>query len=327
MKCIGLEEHCWTPELEAALMNVQGKYRDDSLPLFPHAYPKLKDLGAGRLADMDAIGMDHMVLSVTTPATQILPPAEAIPLAKGANDAMYRAVKAHPDRFSAFATLPLSDPKAAVKELQRCIEELAFVGVMIHGRTFDTYPDHPDLFPVLQRIETLNVPVYIHPQMPPRAVRALYYDGFEEAVSTDFAGGGLGWHYEAGVTAIRLILAGVFDKLPGLQVILGHWGEVVAFYLDRIDALSRATSKSLKKTVAGYFRDHFYLTGSGVYSTAYLQRAIDIVGIDRVMYSTDYPFQYRTDGMARAFLEQAPLTIDQKEKIAYRNAENLLKLG
>lgn len=327
MKIIGLEEHCWTPALEAALMKVQGEYKDDSLPLFPYAYPKLKDLGTGRLKDMEAIGVDHMVLSVTTPATQILPPAEAVPLARGANDAMARAVKSYPDRFSAFATLPLSDPKAAVGELQRCVEELGFVGAMIHGRTFEAYPDHADFFPVLQLVEKLNVPIYIHPQMAPRAVRALYYDGFDKAVSTDFAGGGMGWHYEAGVTAIRLILAGVFDKLPGLQIILGHWGEMVAFYLERIDVLSRVSAKLLKKTVANYFRNNFYLTGSGVYSTTYLQRAIDIVGIDRVMYSTDYPFQYRTDGMARTFLEQAPLTIDQKEKIAHGNAEYLLKLG
>ena len=328
MKIIGLEEHCWTPELEEALMQVQGKYRDDSVAFFKtkEVETRLSNLSDGRLKDMDTIGLDRMVLSVTTPGTQILPPQQAMPLAKGANDAMAAAVKAHPDRFSAFATLPMSDPQSAVSELQRCIEELGFCGAMIHGRTFDKYLDHEDFFPVLQMAEKLNVPIYIHPQIAPKEVRAVYYDGLDEAVSIDFATGGMGWHYEAGVTAVRMILSGVFDRLPCLQIILGHWGEMVAFYVERIDIMSRSTSKKLKKTVGNYFRDNFYITGSGIFSTAYLQRSIEIVGIDRVMYSTDYPFQFSADGMARTFLEEAPLSVDHKHKIAHANAEHLLKL-
>lgn len=329
MKIIALEEHFTTPELHEALMQVQGKYRDDNYtePKPQWLTDKLLDLGEGRLKDMDAAGIDKMVLSTSSPGVQGLMPDKAVPLARRANDALAAAVKAHPDRFAGFATLPLADPKASVEELQRCIQELGFCGVLTNGRTFDKYLDHADFFPVLQKMEELNVPLYIHPQIAPREVRALYYDGFDRDISLRIATSGFGWHYETGIAAVRLILAGVFDKLPGLQIILGHWGEMMAFYLERIDSISPQTKGRLRKTVANYFRDNFYLTGSGIYVTAYLMQSIGIMGVDRILYATDYPYVFEPDGKARKFLEQAPLTVDQKEKIAHGNAERLMKLN
>ena len=327
MRIIGLEEHFTTPEIAQALQNLPPDQRDDSQMMSQSEtiHSRLMDLGDERLRQMDDIGLERMVISVTAPATQILPPAEAVPLARQANDRLAAAVKAHPDRFSGFATLPTSDPAASVQELERCIQDLGFLGAMINGRSGDKYLDHPDYRPLLQKAADLGYPIYIHPQIAPRAVRALYYDGFSEKVNVGFASAGLGWHLEAGITGLRLILAGVFDEIPSLQIILGHWGETITFYLERIDKLSMF-AENLKRPVADYFRHNFYVTGSGIYHTPYLLECIRVLGVDRVMYSSDYPFEYGGGGIGRKFLEEAPISYDDKLKIAHVNADRLLKL-
>lgn len=327
MRIIGLEEHCWTPELGAALDALPPERRDDAMTLFRDgpATPRLLDLGEGRLREMDAVGLDMMVLSVTTPGTQALSPEDAVPLARQANDRIAAAIKAHPDRFSGFATVPTPDPAAAAAELRRAVGELGLRGAMIHGRTGDRYLDHESFRPVLAAAAELGVPIYLHPQVPPRAVRAVYYDGFDGPLSLDFATGGWGWHVDAGVAALRLIVAGVFDELPTLQCILGHWGETVTFFLERADA---AITPMLHrpKSVGDYYRQHFSVTPSGIYSTRYLRHAVEVMGVDRVLYSTDYPFVYHPDGTARQFLEEAPLSFEDRAKVAHGNAERLLKL-
>ena len=324
MKIIGLEEHFHTPEILAALRRAN----DETMLLFKEGptQDRLLDLGEGRLREMDRIGLDRMVLSLTSPATQALPPAEAVPLARQANDRLAAAVRAHPDRFSGFATLPTPDPAAAVAELRRCVQELGFCGAMLHGRTGERYLDHPDFRPLLAEAAALGVPLYLHPQVPPRAVREVYYDGFGEALSNVFATGGWGWHLDAGIGALRLMVAGVFDEHPDLQIILGHWGETVAFFLERANQITPQLPAG-RQSVADCFRQHFSVTGSGIYHLPYLLSAIEVMGIDRVLYSTDYPFVYHPDGLARQFLEDAPLSEADKAKIAHGNAERLLKLG
>lgn len=328
MRIIGLEEHFLTPEISDALDRLGPEERDDNAALFrsEEIAPKLQDLGEGRLRQMDLIGMDLMVLSVTSPGTQALPPEQAVPLARQANDRLAAAVRAHPDRFAGFATLPTPDPQAAVQELERAVQDLGFRGAMINGRTGDRYLDHADFRPLLQKAADLGIPIYLHPQIAPRPVRALYYDGFEAPLSLNFATSGWGWHLDAGVAALRLILAGIFDELPSLQVVLGHWGEMVTFYLERADEMSRM-AKHLKRPVADYFRHNFHVTASGLFVTPHLQRAVEVLGVDRVMHSSDYPFMYRPDGMCRSFLEEAPFSLEDKHKIAYLNAEKLLRLS
>lgn len=329
MKIIGLEEHFWTPELLQALTSLPPEQQDDILKAAfpPEMKNQLLDLGEGRLRQMDLIGLDMMVLSVSSPGAQGLPPAQAVELSRQANDRLAAAVKAHPDRLAGFATLPTPDPAAAVRELERAVQELGFPGALINGRTGDKYLDHPDFRPLLAKAAELNVPIYLHPQIAPKPVRALYYDGFDPQLDVAFASSGWGWHLDAGIGALRLILAGVFDELPNLQFILGHWGEMVTFYLDRADDMTRLLAKAgRQKSVAEYFRQNFYLTGSGIFVTPYLQRAIEVMGADRVMFSSDYPFRYFPDGTARSFLEQAPLSFEDKAKIGHLNAERLLKL-
>lgn len=328
MRIIGLEEHFLIPEIGDALDRLGPEDRDDNAALFrrePIA-SELQDIGEGRLRQMDKIGLDMMVLSIPAPGTQALPAAQAVPLARQANDRLAAAVKAHPDRFAGFATLPTPDPSAAVRELERSVQELGFHGAMINGRTRERYLDHPEFRPLLGKAVELGVPIYLHPQIAPRPVRALYYDGFDEALSLNFATSGWGWHLDAGVAALRLILSGVFDEFPSLQIILGHWGEMVAFFLERADSMSRVATH-LKRPVADYFRHNFYVTASGILVTPYLQRAVEVMGVDRVMHASDYPFVPHPDGMNRSFLEEAPLSVEEKHKIAHLNAEKLLKLA
>lgn len=328
MRFIGLEEHFITPEIQQASERLPPGERDDILMQLrqsPELMARLQDLGEGRLRQMDGIGLDLMVVSATSPATQILAPREAVALARQANDRLAAAVRAHPTRLAGFATLPTPAPAAAAQELRRAVQELGFKGALIHGRTGDKYLDHPDFRPLLAQAAALDVPIYLHPQIVPRAVRALYYDGFDEKLSLAFATSGWGWHADAGVGALRLILAGIFDELPTLQIIVGHWGEMVTFFLDRANIMSEQ-AKHLKKPVADYFRQNFYLTPSGMFNPAHLQSAVAVMGADRIMFSTDYPYLYQPGDVGRSFLTNAALSLEDKHKIAHGNAERLLKL-
>jgi len=192
---------------------------------------------------------------------------------------------------------------------------------MLCGRTRDKNLDHPSFLPIFETAARLNVPAFVHPQIPQRSVREALYAGFGEPIDTAFAAFGLGWHYEAGIQFVRLILAGVFDKYPGLQLILGHWGEVVLFYLERLASLARIAE--LQRPVTDYFRHNLYVTPSGMWSPAYLQRVLEIVGPERILFSTDYPYQYRPGRPGRTFLENAALSPGQKELFAHGNWERL----
>ena len=185
---------------------------------------------------MDESGVDVQVLSVTTPALHNLEPKESVTLARQTNDLVAVTVAKYPTRFQGFATLATAAPKEAAAELERGVTRLGFVGTMLCGRTREKNLDHPDFLPLLETAARLGVPLFVHPQIPQRAVREVYYSGFNDQIDTAFATFALGWHYEAGIQFVRLILAGVFDKYPDLQIILGHWGEVVLFYLERLDA-------------------------------------------------------------------------------------------
>jgi predicted TIM-barrel fold metal-dependent hydrolase len=175
--------------------------------------------------------------------------------------------------------------------------------------------------PIFEAASSLRIPLFIHPQIPQKAVRDIYYSGFGEQVDLAFATFGLGWHYESGIQFLRLILAGVFDRFPDLQIILGHWGEVVLFYTGRLSALNRVAK--LQRSVVDYMRQNLYVTPSGMFCQSYLQRSIEAGGIDRILFSTDYPYQYRPEGGARSFLGEASLSDESKRKIAHLNWEGL----
>ncbi|MDR5822353.1 amidohydrolase family protein [Caballeronia sp. LZ043] len=224
-RVIAIEEHVWTAGLRSALLELGG---DETINWSNQQTTnrQLLDVGEERLARMDAMGVDFQVLSITAPGTQQLPPALAVPLARDANDFLADAVRRRPDRFAAFATLPTPAPEAAAEELRRCVDELDFVGAMLFPRTGEKYLDHTSHRPIFEAAAELDVPLYIHPGLPIAAVRDACYSGFSPSTNLMLATGGWGWHAEAGLTALRLILAGTFDRHPSLQLVLGHMGEI-----------------------------------------------------------------------------------------------------
>ena len=324
MKLIAVEEHFLTPQIHAAWKNSSlGTEGTDAFDEREEIAERLENLGEARIALMDEAGVDVQVLSVTTPALQNLEAEESVHLARQTNDFLAGVIANNPARFQGFATLPTPAPEIAGSELDRCVRDHGFKGAMLCGRTRETNLDAPAFLPLFETAAKLGVPLYIHPQIPQRQVRGALYGGFGEPVSTAFAAFGLGWHYEAGIQFVRLILAGVFDKFPGLQIILGHWGEVVLFYTERLQALARVAS--LSQPVLEYFRKNLFVTPSGMWSQAYMQRALEIVGPERILFSADFPYQYRPGRQARTFLTQSGLSVSDQELFAHRNWERLTR--
>ncbi len=321
MKIISIEEHFSTHEIttawETSAIGSEGTGSFDQGEI----RQRLEDLGEGRLTLMDESGVDVQVLSVTTPDLHNLEPLESVRLAKSTNDLIAASIARHPTRFQGFAVLPMPAPDEAALELRRAVTQCGLRGAMVCGRTRDKNLDHPDFLPVLRTAADLNVPIFIHPQIPQASVRAALYAGFGEPVDTAFAAFGLGWHYEAGVQFVRLVLAGVFDRFPNLQIILGHWGEVVLFYIERLKSLARVAK--LERPVEEYFQRNLYVTSSGMWNQIYLQRALEIVGQERILFSTDYPYQYRPGQPGRSFLLATDLSQESRGAFAHGNWERL----
>jgi predicted TIM-barrel fold metal-dependent hydrolase len=321
---IGIEEH-WVHEgIDRAQRALPADRRDDSLVLNDHgdAARRLGDIESERLAAMDAQGVDMQVLSLAPPGTQGLDAVDAIALSRDANDEVAAAVAAHPDRFRAFATLPLADPHAAAVELERAAA-LGLVGVMLHGRTGDVLIDDPRFEELWTVAEQLRQPVFIHPQIPPRAVRDASYTGLGGLPDLALATFSWGWHLEAGTAALRLMARGVLDRHPSLQLVLGHWGELLLFWQDRADGLARAAG--LERSITEYLRENVWITASGMLDPAMLRHALSITTPDRLLFSTDHPFQQPTREEIAAFLTALP---DQQARDAFAsgNARRLFGL-
>lgn len=324
MKIIALEEHFVTSAMREAWRQLPPSVQDIGSrgSEKPELKSRLEDFAELRIKEMDAGGVDVQVLSPTAPGVQNLEPPQAVKIARQTNDFAAEIIKKQPDRFEAFATLPTPDPREAAKELERAINELKFSGAVLYGRTGTRYLDHADFLPIFETAARLRAPIYIHPQTPLPAVREIYYSGFSKEVSDSFASSGWGWHLETGIQAVRLILSGVFDRFPDLQIILGHWGEGMTFYLDRIDELSKF-AKNLKKPVADYARENFYITPSGIFSPNYLKWALDVMGRERIMFSTDYPYKIAPGRGARDYIEKSGLDSETQNPIAGGNWQRL----
>lgn len=324
MTLYGLEEHFVTAEVIEAW-----KRHDPDLaePMMKWAIasditPALLDVDGGRIAAMDDAGIDTMVLSLSTPGLQNLDVAEAVALQAPTNDVIAAAVRRHPERFQGFAALATSTPAAAADELRRAVTELGFNGALVNASSRGRALDAPRFWDIYEAAEDLRAPVYLHPSVPFPAVTEAYYRGFGEPVDSMLATGAFGWHYDAGLTVLRMILAGVFDRFPDLQVILGHWGEVVLFYLDRVAAMDKLAD--LRRPIAEYFRSNIFITPGGISSHRYLRWSLETVGAERIMYASDYPFNRERAGSARHFLDTAPIDDADRERIAHRNWEDLV---
>lgn len=326
MKIITIEEHIPLKTLDRAL----AKYPSEDalrtlsagspgLPYFPdiELYCNIEK----RIENMDTHRISKQILSAPV-CTQLLPESEACVVSE-ANDELAEIVKKHPDRFGAFAVLPWKNVQASVKELERAVTKLGFQGIILAGRASgeDAFLDDKAFLPILEAAERLNAPIYIHPAPPMASVQKCYYDGLGNRLSARLSLYGWGWHNEAGIQLLRLILSGMLEKFPKLQIIAGHWGEMVPFFLSRIDQALPGAVTGLERTVTETFKENVYVTPSGIFDYPQLKFCMDVLGAERIIHSVDYPFILNDD--ASLFIEKAPIAENEKELIAYKNAEKL----
>jgi uncharacterized protein len=321
MRLITLEEHYRAPMLEPVAARSARSAPPDS-PM-ARIQAKLDDLGTQRLKDMDAGGIDIQVISHGVPGTEQLEPEAAVRLAERANDYLAEQIKPHITSLAGFATLPTAAPEAAADELQRTVAEHGFKGALINGLVRGRFLDDRAFCPIFERAQALNVPIYLHPGEPPDAVRDAYYSGLPAQFGQVLATSGWGWHVDTGLHALRLIAGGVFDEYPGVQIIVGHMGEALPFFLERSSRNLRAAA-GLSKPLEHYMENNFHFTTSGMFSYPPLTCLLSVVGADRVMFSVDYPYSRNEDG--RDFILGAPISHADREKLAFRNAERLLNI-
>lgn len=288
----------------------------------------LADLGERRLSRMDEDGIEMQVLSLSFPGVELFEAADATSLARDINDELSNAISRYPARLSGFATIAPQNPEAAAEELERAVVKLGLKGAIVNGHIRGEYLDNSKFWPIFEVAEKLDVPIYIHPKMPPPDMIKpfLAYPGLASAM--------LGFSAEASLHAMRLILSGVFDKYPKLKIILGHLGEAIPFWLWRIDSRwmeektadpsSAAYYKDYQKSPAQCFKDNFYVTLSGMYWEPVLQFVHSVLGADRILFATDYP--YESSKQAVQLMESVQLRHDDREKICHLNAEKILKL-
>ena len=283
---------------------------------------RLNDLGELRLREMDSAGIDLQVISHAPSPLQQLDAKDSRELATATNDRLHDAIDRNPERFAGFAALPTADPRAAADELERTVTRLGFKGGMIHGRTREEFHDGKKFWPIYERAQHLDVPIYIHPGPPhPARVQAYYGDYLNDFPSLNSAA--WGFTIDTANQVVRMILSGLFDAYPQLKIIIGHMGESIPYLVDRIDeALSRPGNKpvAFKDT----FLDHFYITTSGHFSTPALLCAMLEMGIHRILFSVDWPFVENEPGMR--WMETVPLSAEDKEKVFSGNARRILKI-
>ena len=335
MKIITVEEHY----ADERIMKANAKYGAPSgmaeLPVnVRNAYnsmrftgSKLTDVDTDRFDFMEEQKVDLQVLSYTAPVSDMVPAKEAVCICRQANDILAGIVSEHPDRFAAFATLPMADPAEAARELERCVREYHFCGALISGTWQGRFYDDPVFFPVFEKAAELDVPISWHPEFPDAKIQEHYYlsDSYPLAAGMQFATAGFGWHLDVGLHMTRLVLSGVFDKLPGLKFISGHWGETIPAMLDRMDQIIRPETTGLKKKISDYFHENIYYTPSGILSKDQLEYMVKVFGADRIIWALDYPY-VPFEKCSADFLLGSDLTEEEKELIAYKNAEKLLKL-
>lgn len=287
----------------------------------------LIDLGARRLADMDARGIDRQIIALTAPGTQILRTDKAIALARLANDQLGEACLAHPDRFTGMAACAPQDGAEAAKEIERAVHKYGMRAVIINSHINGEYLDNPKFYPVLEAAEALDIPIYIHPNTPSRdMIRPMLDVGLDGAI--------FGFGVETGMHALRLITTGTLDRFPKLQIIIGHMGEALPYWMYRLDYMHSAgvkagryeAMKPLKKgKISDYLRENYTITNSGMAWEAAIKFAQENLGIDRVMYAMDYPYQCPAEEVAA--LDAMNMSAADKKKFFQTNAERVYKLN
>ncbi len=287
---------------------------------------RLLDVHDLRLAEMDRHGIELAILSFVPGIQEMLDPQEAVGVARRANDALAGEIARRPDRFAGFAALPMQDPDAASRELERCVKDLGFKGALVNGFTqkevadSTIYYDLPEYRPFWAAVEELDVPFYLHPRMAV-ATRAQAYAGHPWLSSAAW-----GFAVETSIHALRLIGAGLFDQFPGLQIVLGHLGERIPYDMWRLDHRLRKSPRGYprKKAMSDYLRANFHLTTSGNFSHSALRCAIEEMGVERIMFSVDYPFEDTVDAVS--WFDGTEMKEEDRMRVGRANAIELFKL-
>jgi uncharacterized protein len=323
MRTITIEEHFVSPAFLAGPGKEFTERFKNSGPRGLKVYEQLQDIGDQRVANMDAAKIDVQVLSLNSPGVEQADADVQLSVSCEANDYLAEAIKKHPKRYAGFASLPTASPDKAALELERCVK-MGFKGANINGHTRGRYLDDKFFDPILERLAALNVLLYLHPTPPPKAVVEAQFSGFSPAVNGMFASAGWAWHLETAVHTIRLVLGGVFDRYPKLQVAIGHLGEGIPFMLPRLKKNFSQEITKLQRPIGDYFKQNVHYTFGGFNFPATFLDLLLEVGVDRIMFSVDYPYGSMEE--ARSFLEHLPVSAEDREKIAHGNAEKLLGL-
>jgi predicted TIM-barrel fold metal-dependent hydrolase len=329
MRVVALEEHVSFPALARRIspeaIARRGFARRNVVPGRPNPLDLLPEIGEQRLKAMDETGITMQVLSTSGPGADLVDGPEGNALARDMNDALAAAIADHPDRFAGFAHLPMRDPEAAARELSRAVRDLGFHGALINGTTDDRFLDDGRFEPILSAAESLAVPIYLHPHLAPAAVRQLYYDKLPANCGTVLEAAGWGWHSETALHILRLVVSGTLDRHPRLKLIIGHMGEGLPVMLARCDQVFEAYVAHLSRPISQTILEQVWITTSGIFSEPPFLAALLTFGIDRILFSVDYP--YAPNARGQDFLRALTLSPADRAKLAHGNADRLLGLG
>jgi len=328
MRVIALEEHFTVPAIAGRIDREAVRRRGFQPRKSPKYGPGPMDLaheiGPTRLASMDQAGITVQVLSNTGPGPDLVQGADGIAMAREMNDYLAEACARHPDRFAGFAVLPMCSPEACADELTRAVKELGFVGALINGTTDGRFLDHPSYDALLAQATALDVPIYIHPHLAPEVVRTAYYSGLDQGAGRVLEAAGWGWHQETAIHILRMVLAGTLDRHPKLKLVIGHMGEMLPMMLARADEVFALDIGHLQRPISRQILDQVWITTSGIFTEPPFLAALLTFGIDRIMFSVDYPYAPNVKG--RAFLDRISLSPADMVKLTHGNADALLKL-
>jgi 5-carboxyvanillate decarboxylase len=310
---------------DPGFVSLQGFYLRSKAERPAAVLARLQDLGQRRIADMDAAGIDRQVISLTSPGVQVLDRDRAVAMATLANDQLADACRRHPDRFSGLTAIAPQDPKAAATEIERGARELGLVGVIVNSHTQGEYLDDKKFWPIFEAAQALDMPIYLHPNTPSRNMIGPMLDaGLDGAI--------FGFAVETGMHLLRIITAGVFDRFPGLRIVVGHLGEALPFWLYRLDYMHAATvraeryesMKPIARRPSEYLRSNVWVTTSGMPWAPAIMFCREVLGPDRVMYAMDYPYEYVPEEVTMQ--EELPIGAAAKKAFFQRIAEQVFAL-
>jgi uncharacterized protein len=328
MRIVALEEHFSVPAVASRVpkdvTHRRGFRPRNLIPGAPNPAELLPEFAEKRLKSMDAAGISLQVLSNAGPGPDLMPGPDGVVAAREVNDHLAKEISRHPDRFAGFAALPLQSPDACPVELKRAVKELGFLGAMVNGTTEGRFLDHPSYDGLLAAAVELDVPVYIHPHIPPEPVRTAYFSELPEGAARVLETAGWGWHSETAVHVLRMVVAGTFDRHPKLKIIIGHMGEMIPMMMARFDKVFQHDIAHLKRPVSQTILDQVWITTSGIFSEPPFLAALLTFGIDRILFSVDYP--YAPNARGQAFLKSLSLSPADLAKLAHGNADRLLGL-